>query len=717
MMQLIGDLFGWIMYFCYKLVHNYGLTIILFTLVTRILLLPVSIMVQKNSIKMVKMYPEMNRIKAKNFGNKESISEQQYDLYKKHKYNPMLDLVPIFLQLIMLMGVVDVIYKPLRQLLRMGSELTGKIAEIFSQSTGISTEVASLQVQFVSYFADLTNKVEAGIATAEEASVMTQLQAAVPLEALEQIGNLKLTFLGFDLGVVPGQVGGISLLVPILAAASAWLMCFTQNKSNVLQSEQNKLNQYGTMALSVALSLYLGIFVPAGVGFYWILGNLFSIVQMYILNACINPKKHIDYKALEESKQELAEVMKYANEAKKARTKEEIAREKADYKRFVKYGPMQLVFYSEKNGFYKYFKDVIETILRKTDIVIHYITSDPNDEVFKLQKENFQVYYIGDTKLIVLMMKLDTDICVMTMPDLQKYQIKRSLIRNDTEYIYMDHAVASANLTLRKHALDNFDTIFATNELMKMEMQRMEEVYELKPKTIVEYGYSLIDNMIANYEEEQKKQAQESDQSSVKEALESRRNHVPEILIAPSWQDGNILDSCIQNLLDNLLGQGYHVTVRPHPQYVRHFEEKLLALREQYKAHEDFELQMDFSSNRTVFQADILITDWSGIAYEYSFTTLKPTLFINTPMKIMNPDYQEIDIVPFDIEARDQIGISVELDALESLPSAVKRLLTEELYAKESMKALREKYLYNVGTSAEVGAKYIIKQLIAASKR
>lgn len=627
MIAAIGKFFSIILDFCYNLTKNYGLAIILFTFLSKVVLLPVSIMVQKNSIKMVKMYPEMNRIKAKYFGNSDMISEEQYKLYKKEKYQPMLDLVPVILQLIILMGVVEAI----------------------------------------------------------KAMVNT---------------SADMLFCGFDLAVIPSKVGGISILVPIFAALSAWLMCFTQNKSNVLQSEQSKANQIITLVISVGLSLYLGFFVAAGVGFYWILGNLFSIAQMYILNACINPKKYIDYEALEESKEALAKVQQYAASAKKGRDKEEVVKEKEDYKRFFKNGSKQLVFYSEKNGFYKYFKDVIEYILKKTDIVIDYITSDLHDEVFKLASDQFRVYYIGPNKLIVLMMKLDTDICVMTMPDLQKYQIKRSLVRDDIEYIYMDHAVSSANLTLRKHALDHFDTIFATNDLMKQEMRKMEEVYGLKEKTVVEYGYSLIDNMIANYEAE-----------------EAEKNAVPEILIGPSWQEDNIMDSCIEKLLDALLGHGYHVTVRPHPQYVRHFEEKLLALGEKYKEHEDFTLQMDFSSNKTVFHADVMITDWSGIAYEYSFTTLKPTLFINTPMKVMNPDYKEVDIVPFDVEARDQIGISVDLDKLDTLADAVHRLLTEEVYAKDSMKKVREKYLYNVGTSAEVGGKYIIKKLIEYSKR
>ena len=272
------------------------------------------------------------------------------------------------------------------------------------------------------------------------------------------------------------------------------------------------------------------------------------------------------------------------------------------------------------------------------------------------------------------------------------------MIRNDVEYIYMSHGIGSVNLMLRKHALDYFDTVFATNPIAYAEIRKQEEVYGLKGKTVLKYGFSLIDNMIKNYQ----------DNLSLNDGNTT-------ILIAPSWQEDNILDLCIDEILQALLGHGYQIILRPHPQYVRHFEEKLKALEEKYCINDDFTLQTDFSSNETVFNADILMTDWSGIAYEYSFTTLKPSLFINTPMKVMNPDYKEIDIVPFDIEIREQIGISVELEELGKLPEMVKKLLSESNYSKERLKEMREKYLYNVTHSAEVGANYIINRLIEMS--
>ncbi len=625
MIDAIGNVFGWMMSWCYQVVKDYGLAIVFFTLLSKLILLPISIMVQKNSIKMVKMYPDMNRIKAKFFGSKDLISEENYKLYKKENYHPMLDLVPVVAQLIVLMGVV---------------------------------------------------------------------------EGLNKFKIDDTIFLGLDLGVIPSKALGASILIPLIAALSAWLMCFVQNKVNVLQAEQSKANQITTLSISVGLSLYLGFFVSAGVGLYWIAGNLLSIVQLFILNACINPKKYINYEDLAESKEELKKVTQYSAKTKTKRDKEFVKLEKKDYKRFMQYGEKQVVFYSEKNGFYKYFQNVIEAILRKTDIVIHYITSDPKDEVFALANDNFRVYYIGENKLIVLMMKMESDVVVLTTPDLQKYHIKRSLVKDDIEYIYMDHAIGSVNMTFRKHALDYFDTVFIPNEVTKQEIRAQEEVYGLKKKELVECGFGLIDNMIDAYEKEG-----------------NRVNNPKEILIAPSWQQDNLLDLCIEPILDQLLGKGYHVVLRPHPQYVRHFEDKLLAIKEKYVSSNDFELQMDFSSNNTVFNADVLITDWSGIAYEYSFTTLKPTLFINTPMKIMNPDYEEINIEPFDITIRDKVGISLNVEEMNTLHEKVETLLHDESYTKESMATIRSQYLYNVGNSGNVGANYIIKKLIEYSKQ
>ncbi len=219
----IGTGLGAVMDVCYSVVKNYGLAIILFTLISKVILLPLSIWVHCNGLKMVRMMPKINWLHVNHYGDLDAIAEGQAKLYKQEKYNPLAGLVPIIVQLILLLGLVQVIR-------------------------------------------DLIAK-----------------------------GNANdLMFLGINLGWVPGEKGGISIIVPILAALSALVMTVTQNRDQALQAEQGKLNKYSMLVISVGLSLYLGLFVSAGVGLYWIASNLFSGIQMYLLNWAIPPRKHVN---------------------------------------------------------------------------------------------------------------------------------------------------------------------------------------------------------------------------------------------------------------------------------------------------------------------------------------------------------------------------------------------------------------------------------------
>ena len=612
----IVDGLVWMIHLCYDLCHNYWIAIFLFTVLTKVVLLPLSIWVQKNSIKTVRMQPEMNQIKAVYMGNQDAISEEQYKLFKKEGYNPFADLIPLFVQLALLMGVVEAVKR--------GTTLTD----------------------------------------------------------------------------IPVRTGGVTLLVPLCAALSAFFMCYVQNKINVLQSEQGLVNKYGTMVFSVVLSLYLGFFVSIGVGSYWCFSNVLSVVQLILLNIWINPKNYIDYEALEASKEELKRAKLFmASGQKKDRQNPYRKREKEDYKRFLKASGKKIVFYSEKNGFYKYYRNIIEEIVKRTNIVIHYITSDPLDEVFQMESVQFKPYYIGENRMIVLMMKMETDLMVMTTPDLENFQLKRSYVKKDIEYIYVPHDVNSSNLTFHKNALDHFDTIFTSGFKNKEEIKEREEKYALPSKKLVEWGSGVIDNMTESYLELSKE----------------KKAGKKTILIAPSWQKDNIFDSCIEEMLDELIQTDYQVIVRPHPQYVRHFEGRVDLLAEKYKK-DGVEFQKDFSSNKTVYMADLLVTDWSSISLEYAFSTLKPVLFINTPMKVVNGDYQELSTVPIDIELRDQVGISLELDRVGAkVVSAVDRLLFDQQFSPQSMQGLKEKYLYHPGESGKIGAKYMIQRLVDRS--
>ena len=667
---------GWLMRICYLLIGNYGLTIIFFTLLTKIILFPVSLLVQKNSIKMVRMQPELNALRIQYADDKDAYLDAQVALYKKKKYRPMAGVLPLLIQIPIIFELIDVIYRPLKHILRLS---VGVIAAFTAEATALfgAPIPSAPELKIVAYVMD------------GGAARFASLPVAGAAEAVAAIERMDLHFLGVDLAATP-SISHLDLLflVPVLAGLSAWALCYFQNRVNVLQIEQNRLSQVGMTLFMIAFSTFFAFIVPAGVGLYWIAGNLLAIPFLYLLNWVMDPKKYIDYEYLETVKR-----LKKESDEKRAKYK---AREKADYRAFCRdetQENMQLMFYSEQSGFYKYFQNIIEALLKHSDITIHYVTSDPEDAVFSMDEPRIRPYYVGEERLIPLMMKVEADIVVMTVPDLEKYHIKRSRVRKDVEYIYTDHGCTSLNLTDRAGALDAFDTVFAVGPSQVREVRQMEKLRHTKEKTVVECGYGLIDNMIAAYAK-----------------MEKKENDVPTILIAPSWAEDNLMDSCLDALLNGLLGKGFRVIVRPHPQYVRRFPAEMDTIHKRYEGRfgDDFAIETDFSSNVTVYTADLVITDWSAIGFEFCLTTERPALFVNTKMKAVNPQWRLIEEKPIELAARSVLGRAVEKEELVNVEQIVRELLSErEAYAARIREA-KPAFLYNIGTSGEVGAQYII---------
>lgn len=675
---IVGTPLGYLMKFCYDLLNDYGLAIIFFTLLTKVIMFPISLLVQKNSIKMVKMKPKLDALRYRYVDDKDALADAQSALYKENKYSPMAGVWPLLLQLPIIFGLLDVIYKPLKHLLHLPAEVQRSLVKTAAAISDTTVEELSSTAQ---------------LKAVELIKKSPELFTEAEPNTLKAVAELKTDFLGMNLADNP--TAATLFLIPILAGLSALIMCYIQNKINVLQVEQNKASQWGMTIFMILFSGYFALIVPNGVGLYWTFGNLFSIIVMYLVNMIYSPKKYIDYKVLDEMKKSAAESKEQAKKNK--------VLAKKYYKQFFdkeNVKGMKLVFYAEGSGYYKYMQNIIEKIIEKSDITIHYVTSDPNDAIFKMEEPRIKPYYVDETRLISLMMKLEADVVVMTTPDLEKYHIKRSRIKPNVEYIYTDHGCSSINLTYRTGALDAFNTVFAVSREQAVEVRELEKLRGTKKKRIIECGYGLLDNMIKSYE-----------------ASEKTVNEKKTILIGPSWQYDNIMDSCLDDLVKALYGKGYKIVIRPHPQYVRRFPMKIKEIKEKYKniLSDDFIIETDFSSNVTVYTADLIISDWSAIAFEFSFTTNKPSLFINTEMKVVNRDYKQIPLIPFDITAREKLGRSLNKDQVKTAHTVVADLLANQQNYAERIDRVKREYFYNLGRSGEVGADYIIKRIKAKS--
>ncbi len=625
-MQVICAPLGWLMRAAYSLTGNYGLAVMLFTLVTKVILLPLSLWVHTNGIKMVRLEPAVNRLRVRYFGDPDKVADEQALLYKKAHYSPFAAAIPVAVQVVLLIGLVQIIYHP----------------DVWLRQPDLDT-----------------------------------------------------AFLGFDLSAAPVSAGGIHLVVPVLAGLAALVLGMCQNRINPLQKSQKLAAQMISMGISVGISLVLGFTVPAGVGFYWIWSNLFTIAQQLLLNKLRPPEKEIDWDDLEVSRKELAAYTGTGKET--VRGREDIRREKADYKRFFSVGNKHLVFYSESSGFYKYFEKIIDYILANSKLTVHYVTSDPNDQIFGIAETQPRIvpYYIGPKKLITLFMKLEADVAVMTMSDLGNYQYKRSYYGKNTKYVYVFHYPLSTHMVLHIGALRHYDAILCVGEFQFKEIRQTEKLFGDPEQELIACGYGQLEKLYDAY----------------RAAPRTERTR-PKILIAPSWQADNILDSCIDPLLSELLGKGFDVTVRPHPEYVKRYGDRMDALMKRYAGYAggDLFFETDFSGNESIFGSDTVITDWSGTAYEFALVTERPCVFIDTPPKINNPDYEKITVAPLELTLRDQVGVRVKPEELSGLAETIRGLCGDESY-KGRIAEIREKYIANFGRSGEVGGRYILDEI------
>lgn len=712
LINVIGTPLGYLMYWCFDLLHNYGAAILLFTLLTKVILFPLSLIAQKNSIKMVKMQPELADIKARNGGNGELIMQETKALYKKERYSTVKGILPLLVQIPLILGLIDVIYKPLQHLLHIGRPTIDALARRTAEILNISPDDLGFGAQL---------RILETVQNNPDAYAQVRVPGEGPISGvIAQIQAVDLSFFGINLASVP-QMGDLTLIIPLLSGLSALVLCLVQNRYNVLQAEAGFVSKWGMTIFLVAFSGYFAAVLPCGLGVYWTAGNLLSIPVLALCNLIYSPKKYIDY-----ANRTMPVKLTRAQQAEaRARKRELRKREKADSKRFFTRGLQKnLVVYSEGSGYWKYFSAVVSYVTEHSDIVVHYVTNDPDDRVFGFDNPQIVPYYIGPKALIAFMMKMDADIVLMTTPDLELFHVKRSLVRKDTEYIYLDHGMTSYQLMLRKGALDHFDTIFIYGPNHILEVRETEKLYGLPAKTLVKTGYGLLDDLlekVAAMGEGEGAGAAAMQGGYATEALSQPAATEPpkQILIAPSWQVSNLMDLCIDDVLGSLLGRGYRIIVRPHPEYVKRYPARMQAIIDRYReacATPDelggtLAIETDFSSNETVYRSDLVITDWSSIAQEFSYATKKPSLFINTPMKVMNPEYDRLPLVPLDISLRDELGVSVDVDKLDILADAVADLLSRSDEYRDHITAVLEHNIYDIGDAARGGGDYLIARV------
>ncbi|MBR4188769.1 MAG: hypothetical protein IKQ55_02280 [Kiritimatiellae bacterium] len=323
------------------------------------------------------------------------------------------------------------------------------------------------------------------------------------------------------------------------------------------------------------------------------------------------------------------------------------------------------------------------------------VCSDPRDPA--LARDN--AFYVGfGMPRTALFRNIDADAFVMTLPDIETFQLKRSV--NPVHYFYIFHSIASMHRVYREHAMDGYDTILCVGPHHEREIRKTEEVYGLEPKRLLKHGYSRLDTLM-------------HDVAAFREAHPGA-DEVPgnplRVLVAPTWGECSLVEHGLEGLLDALLRAGFQTTLRLHTMTKRHKPGLVPELMRRFGAA-GLAIDPDINTTQALVESDIMVSEWSGSPLEYAFALLKPVIFVDTPPKVHNPAFGKLGLPCLEEEIRGLIGEIVPEGRWETLPDTVRRLVAARPEWKDRIAAVRDATVYNLGRSGEAGAEGIVRTL------
>ncbi len=338
MMKIFGIFagpLGWIMSLFYDWMGSYFLTILVFTVVIRLAMFPLSLNQQKQQAQRAKLAPRLERLQKKYGQDQQKLMEKQQELYQKEGIKMTAGCLPMIIQMLVLMSVIAVIYKPLTYLQDIpATAIDSSITALTEIEIEKDKPLVTAAEAKNDYYKELTllkhvenypAEVKKALSTAQVTDVDATYNTMVETQKEFKVFGLSLLDTPWT-----GSFTGISWLwlVAILSGLTSVgvsLISMHYTKSSMPQ-QAGGCSPNAMMLMMPLMSLFISFGVPAGVGLYWILSNLLAMVQTVVLNNIYNPTK-----IREQAQKEYEERRKRKQEDKK-RLAESRAREEAALK-------------------------------------------------------------------------------------------------------------------------------------------------------------------------------------------------------------------------------------------------------------------------------------------------------------------------------------------------------------------------------------------------
>ena len=305
--------FAWLVRLFYTLTGSYGLAIILFTLVVKLIMLPFQVKSKKSMMRMNRMNGKIQEIQKKYANNQAKMGEEMQKLYAEEGVSPMSGCLWSFLPLPILLALYSIMRQPITHLMMISKDTAAGLVEKAAAAGVDITNIATIKdgvTQFTAY--GQINLVKAITSQAPEV-----------VDGLDKWIHLDFSFIGLDLGATPSSVfGSFSfswaviglILIPILAGGFQLLMSIYTMRTQPQQGA-NGASMKGMMYMMPLMSVYIAFIMPAALGIYWIAQSVFSLIQEVIMTKFFNKKLEEEENARYEARQ--ADRQRRQEEAKR----------------------------------------------------------------------------------------------------------------------------------------------------------------------------------------------------------------------------------------------------------------------------------------------------------------------------------------------------------------------------------------------------------------
>jgi CDP-Glycerol:Poly(glycerophosphate) glycerophosphotransferase len=349
---------------------------------------------------------------------------------------------------------------------------------------------------------------------------------------------------------------------------------------------------------------------------------------------------------------------------------------------------VDIVFFSEGKQYWNVYLPVIRA-LENRGIPSAYVTADLSDPALEYNSQFLKIKALGSlNSAMAFMNQLKSPLVVTTTPQLDIFTLKRS--KKVQHYSHLLHSPSDIH-TYRQFSFDYFDSVLCNGPYQIKSLREIERLRHTPAKLLLETGLTYFDVM-----------KQESDTES-----NSPQKEKQSILVAPTWQSYSLLNRFGVRFFQELLSDDYKIIFRPHPQSFVSFPGLVQEVVDAMGDNPDFTLDRNPSGSDSMKQSSLMISDLSGVIYDYLFLYEKPVILMDTHMNTDGMEAYDLDFEMWDKTLCRNAGKTISEEDIPQLPSIVNEMLSHP--QKGEIQKIREESLYNFGDAGETAATQLLK--------